>query len=82
MKNVKLVGIGTIIFGAAALIAAVGSVVANLLTLRLGMKIYEPWDRITKKAEPLVDEFIDYGYEEARKYKENQNKKYDEDEED
>lgn len=59
--NNKLFGIGAIILGVAALIAAAGSVITNLMTTKWAVKMYEPFNRIMQKMEPLADKTIVYG---------------------
>lgn len=83
-KTSNAFGIAAICIGTAALVTAIGTAVVNVLTLKWAVRIYEPFDRLIRRSEPLCNKFIDYGEQEANKYFENQNqrKKYDEDDED
>lgn len=54
------IGVAAIIFASAALIAAIGTAVVNFLTLKWAVKLYEPFDRMIRKTESLVDKCIAY----------------------
>lgn len=54
------IGVAAIIFAAAAFLTAVSTAIVNFLTFKWTAKIYEPYGRLAKKAEPMLDKMFDY----------------------
>lgn len=80
-KTSNAFGIAAICIGAAALITSIGTAVVNMLTLKWAVRIYEPFNRMIRRSEPVVNKMIDYGNHEADEWFKKNEKRY-EDEED